>query len=79
MGGGMTLKVGTTLSQVGLGIHLGRGSLWLRQQGDTLEVRGETWQAFRFRTGRLRGYKLLSRSSSPICAESAVQQASTAT
>jgi len=55
------LKIGSTLSQVALSIHLGRGAYWIRRQGLTVCARGETWEASFYNGGRLLGYRLLSR------------------
>lgn len=47
----------TTLSQVGLGLHLGKSAKWIRDQGGTVSWRGETWSRWRASTTeRLIGY-----------------------
>lgn len=49
----------TTLSQIGLSIHLGKSAAWIRARGKTVSWRGETWSRWESSTtGRLVGYML---------------------
>lgn len=62
------IRVGSTLSQVRLSIHTGRTPNWIRLQGNTVQVRGETWRANFYNGGRIRDYTLVERAASETAA-----------
>lgn len=54
-------RIGSTISLVKLSIRMGKHVDWIRRQGATVTLRGETWQVDLYNGGRRRGYILTSR------------------
>lgn len=75
------IDIGSKLSQVALGIRMGRDAFWVRRQGHIVRGHGETWEASYREGGRLAGYTLLAKlepTFSVVRSESAAQPAGAA-
>ena len=73
------LKIGSTISLIGLSIRLGKHIDWVRRQGVVVSHLGETWEADFYNGGRRRGYVLVARMPTSMCIERTVQQDDAAT
>lgn len=67
------LKIGSTISLIGLSIRFGKPIEWVRRQV-VVNHMGETWEADFYNGGRRRGYVLVARMSTSMCIERTVQQ-----
>ena len=67
------LKIGSTISLIGLSIRFGKPIEWVRRQV-VVNHMGETWEADFYNGGRRRGYVLDARMSTSMCIERTVQQ-----
>ena len=67
------LKIGSTISLIGLSIRFGKPIEWVRRQV-VVNHMGETWEADFYNGGRRSGYVLVARMSTSMCIERTVQQ-----
>ena len=67
------LKIGSTISLIGLSIRFGKPIEWVRRQV-VVNHMGETWEADFYNGGRRRGYVLVARMSTSMCIVRTVQQ-----
>lgn len=56
---GTPFKVGDTLSQTALAMHLYVTTKWIRRQGELVTRHGETWARMEYSSHRCAGYKFM--------------------